>query len=319
VKVSFGIIGCGGIARKFADAVLKTSQTELYAVAAREKSRAEAFAKCFGNPKAYGCYEELMNDPKVDVIYVAVTHNAHYQVVKDCLLHHKNVLCEKPLVMTKPQAEELYQLAKENHLLLVEAMWTRMLPPYQKAKEWVKEGRIGRLKMIDAAFCIYFAFDPLHRLYNPDLGGGALFDLGVYPIEFITGITEQSPVSISSSIAYCETGTDETSVISMLFPDGAVGTASCSCSTVGSCDAAIYGSEGYITFPHFYDAQVCKLYNQQNELIDEFECPCENGFVYEAAHVRDLFLNGETESPLIPMKDTILTAEIFDTALDKKE
>ncbi len=144
MKVKYGIIGLGTIANKFADAVKKANDVELYAVAARDQSRADVFAKKYKAKKSYDSYASVINDPDVDIIYIGVTHNFHYDLVKQCLENHKAVLCEKPFVLTKKEAVELTALAQKNNTLLMEAMWTRCLPAYRKAQEWVREGRIGR-------------------------------------------------------------------------------------------------------------------------------------------------------------------------------
>lgn len=313
MNVRFGIIGVGGIGRRFAKAVNMTSQTEIFAAASRDFSRAKQFADEFHAEKAFGSYQELMDCPEVDIVYIALPHNLHFEAAKKCLEAGKAVLCEKPMTTNEADAVELARTAGNKNLLLVEAMWTRMLPAYRKAKQWYQEGRIGTLKMIRADFCGFADVPPEHRLLNPALAGGSMLDVGVYPIEFITGIMESEPVLIQSVIQPAVTGVDETALIQMQFADGVIASALSSLQMTTPGDAVLYGTKGRICLPLFYQATKCEYYDLKHQCIDTFEEPCEDGFVYEAAHIRDLFLAGKTESALIPMKDTILSGKIYDT------
>ena len=182
MTVRFGIIGPGSIATRFATVLNTVDGVQLTAVASRDQAKAAAFAGKFGAAKAYGSYLELIQDSAVDVIYIGLTHNFHYEVAKLCLNHGKSVLCEKPLVTSQKDAAELAELAREKKVLLMEAMWTRCIPAFRKAREWVAGGRIGAVKLIDASFSFNAPFDPEHRLYDPKLAGGSLYDAGVYPI-----------------------------------------------------------------------------------------------------------------------------------------
>ena len=222
MKVRYGIIGLGNISNKFADAVNREKDIELVAVAARDQARADAFAKKYKAQKAYGSYAEIIADPDVDIIYIGVTHNFHYDVVKECLNKHKAVICEKPLVLTKKEAEELAALAEKNNTLLMEAMWTRCMPAYRKAQEWIRAGKIGQVKLVSANFCFLGTYDPESRWYNPKLAGGSLFDLGVYPIEFSTGMVGENPASVSGVAKIAPTGVDESAAVGMSFPGGAI-------------------------------------------------------------------------------------------------
>jgi predicted dehydrogenase len=188
MKVRFGIIGLGAIAARFASVLNTVPGVELVSVASSDKRKADAFAEKFGAKKAYDNYVELVNDDDVDVVYIALTHNFHFEAIKLCLSNRKGVLCEKPLAINKKDADYLTVLSKELNVLLMEAMWTRFIPAFKKAKEWVKSGTIGDVKLVNASFCFNVPFDPENRLYNPKLAGGSLFDAGVYPIEFTTGV-----------------------------------------------------------------------------------------------------------------------------------
>ena len=317
MKVRFGIIGLGGIAARFAT-VLNTAQGgELNSVAASDMGRAEAFKEKFGAKKAYDKYINLIKDDEVDVIYIAQTHNFHFDMVKLCLNNNKPVICEKPLVTNKKDAEELVKLSREKNLLLMEAMWSRCIPTTQKVKQWVKEGKIGDVKLINASFAFNFPFDPEHRLYNPKLAGGSLYDVGVYPIEFTTGILEEKPFVINSVGTISKSGVDDFVVMNMKFNSGALASLSCGFTADTNRDAHIYGSDGNIVVYDFLGPRRCELYDRQNNLVEVFEENFEDGFIYQINHFVELYKNNKIESDIIPLQDTIDCAEIFDIVLSQ--
>lgn len=313
MKIRYGIIGLGEIANKFADAVNREKNIELVSVAAREQIRSDAFARKYGAKKAYGHYADIIADADVDIIYIAVTHNFHYEIVKECLNNHKAVLCEKPLVLTRKEAEELTGLAQRNNTLLMEAMWTRCLPAYRKAQEWVREGEIGNVTLISANFHFLGKYDPESRWYNPKLAGGSLFDLGVYPIEFSTGIFAADPIQVTGVASLAPTHVDESAAAAMLFPGGRLASFSCGFNAHAYDDAIIYGTSGKITVENCCGPMETRLFDIKDKQTARFEERVPNGFIYEARHCAELFEKGKIESDLIPWKDTITCAGVFDT------
>lgn len=317
MTVRFGIIGLGVIAERFA-AVLKTAEdTVLTAVASREMARSEKFAAKYAAAKAYDNYMDLIQDDEVDIIYVALTHNFHYDIVKKCILNGKAVLCEKPFVTSKKDAEELISLAQEKQVLLMEAMWTRCIPTFQKAKEWVDKGLIGKPQLVQAAFCFHFPFDKEHRLFNPDLAGGGLYDAGVYPLEFATGILGENPVTVNGIAHKCATGVDDFAVMNLGFASGALASLSCGLNARVSQDAHVYGTEGRIVVYDFLGSHKCERYDADNQLTESFTIDFEDGFLYEILHICELFRNKKLESPLIPLEDTKACAGMFDTLMEQ--
>ena len=317
MKVRFGIIGLGVIAARFA-AVLNTVEgVELVSVASRDKSKASAFANKFGAKKAYNSYDELVNDNEVDVVYIALTHNFHFEAIKLCLNNKKGVLCEKPLAINKKDADELVALSKEKNMLLMEAMWTRFIPAFKKAKEWVKIGKIGDIKLVNASFCFNVPFDPENRLYNPKLAGGSLYDAGVYPIEFTTGILGENPTRVNGFCKISKTGVDEFATINMSFQSGALATLSCGITANTNKDAWVYGTKGHIVVQDFLGSKKSEVYDNDNELIECFEEDFEDGFIYEIKHFADLYRENKIESDIIPLKDTIACAGIFDELMNQ--
>jgi len=310
--IRFGIIGLGSIAKKFAKVLSTADHVTLTAVAARDESRAIAFAEQFGAEKHYSSYVELAKDIDVDAVYIALTHNFHYEVIKMCLLHGKNVLCEKPMVLHADEAIELAELAEAKGLTLMEAMWTRCLPAYRKTCEWVMEGRIGNVGLIQASFCFNVPVTNESRLFNPELAGGALYDVGVYVVEFATGILDESPVEIAAVSQKCETGVDSFTSLSLRFDSGAVASLTCGITGSSSLDGHVIGDNGRILVHKFYMSEKCELFDKDNQLIETFEEKTEDGFIYQIEHFADLVRHGELESPYIPLRDTIACAELFD-------
>lgn len=308
MKTQFGIIGCGGIAARFAKAIGLTDSAQLHAAAARDLSRAEDFAEKFGAKKAYGSYKELAADPQVEIVYISLIHNLHYEAAKLCVEHGKAVICEKPFFISEDEGLALQKLAKENKVLLMEAMWTRCLPAFQKAKEWAGSGSIGEIKYVDAAFCFRIPFNEetkTNRLYDPKTAGGALLDAGVYPYEFITGILGEKPSEIKAVAQKAPTGVDETVAMSLRFDSGVLASGVTSIGVRASDTAYVYGTSGYIKLYNFLGCRKCELYNDREELTECYEDAQEEGFVYEIEHVVQLYKNGQTESPLIPLQDSI--------------
>ena len=312
MNVRFGIIGPGSIANRFASVLAAADGVELYAVASSDESRAQDFARKHSAVKAYGSYAELVWDKNVDVVYISLTHNFHYNIIKLCLDNNKGVICEKPLVLHKQEAQELAALSREKNVLLMEAMWSRFTPTFLKAREWVQNNRIGKVRLVNASFCFNFPFDPKHRLYNPELAGGSLYDAGVYPIEFAMGILGESPEKVVGTASICKTGVDDYAAFSMSFGSGALASLSCGFTAATSQDAYVYGTEGHIIVRSFLGSRRCELLNNENKLVESFEADFEDGFIFEILHFAELYRNNKIESEIMPLKDTIDCSGVFD-------
>jgi len=311
-KLRFGILGLGDIAKRFAR-VLRTSESgELYAAASRTLEKAEAFAKEYGAKKAYGSYEELVKDPMVDAVYVAIPHNFHFDASLLAITHGKAVLCEKPMTVTREEAEKLFAAAKEHNVLLSEAMWSHTIPTYLKAKEWIAQGKIGKLRFIDAAFCFAVPIEFGTRHYDPARAGGSLLDAGVYPVEFAIGMVGKAPSAVKAAQLKAPTGVDEFSTVTLDF-DGEV-LANC-VSAVGLRtinDGYLYGTEGYIHLPNFISPKKAVLYGKGNEPIEEFAVDFADGFSFEIDRFAEAYFKGLKENPYIPAWETVACAAVFD-------
>lgn len=307
-KLRFGIAGCGNIAARFAGALAKSEAAELYACAARDKERAAAFAEKHGAAACYGSYEELIADENVQAIYIATVHTTHAEIAKKAILAGKAVISEKPFFVGAKEAEETIALAREKKVLMMEGFWTRTMPAYLKAKEWIAEGKIGDLTMIRAAFCFNMPnFGPFKnsRIWDPSVGGGALLDAGVYPYEYVTGIMGCRPIEMKTLVQRVPSGVDGTVTMSMRFPGGVI--ADCLTSVCGYMDSesVLSGTKGYIKQYYFLGCRKTELYVGREGLVETFEDPEEEGFVHEIAHFVDLYRSGRTESDLIPLDDTL--------------
>lgn len=311
--IRWGIIGAGNISSTFATALNSMRDVKLAAVASRNLNRAEEFAKKFGIDKAYGSYEELAADPEIDVIYIGTPHPEHKENAALCIKHGKAVLCEKSFTLNEKDSLYLTTLAAEHRVFLMEAMWTKFLPVTRKVKEWLKEGRIGELRHIRASFGFYTEFNPDSRLYNPELGGGALLDVGVYPITYVIHMVDCLPEQVLSSAVIGKTGVDERNVILMKFPQGILAELSSAVSAEIGYDAEMIGDKGRIYVPRFWCAEEAMLYNSRNELEETIEFPFQvNGYVHEAEEVNRCLREGLLESTLLPLKDTLSIMRIMD-------
>lgn len=315
MNVRFGIIGLGRISTRFATALNTVAGTELTAVAARDQARADEFAHKFGAKKAYASYADLIADKDVDVVYIGLTHNFHYEITKLCLEQHQAVLCEKPFVTNSKDALELVALARQNQTFLMEAMWTRCMPAFRKAKEWIADGRIGQVKLIQADFCYRSEYDPENRLFNPKLAGGSLFDVGIYPLDFAIGIMGEYPQAITGLAHLAPTGIDELDAFTLDFASGALASLTCGFTVNAANEAVIYGTKGRLILQNCYGPQYCDLYDGSNKRVAHFEKPVPDGFVYQIEHCADLIRHGKLESDLIPLEDTLYSASVFDTLL----
>jgi predicted dehydrogenase len=317
MKVKYGIMGLGGIAHRFTKVLKTIEDVELIAIASSDEKRAKQFANEYDVAKYFGDYATLAADPDVDVVYIAQTHDRHYELIKLCIEHKKGIICEKPMVLTEEQAVEVTSLAKENKVLLMEAMWSRFIPTFQKAKEWVLGGRIGTVKLVQASFCFDFPYDSTHRLYNRETAGGSLYDAGVYPIEFTTGILGEYPDQVKAVASFCENGVDDYVAMSMKFKSGALASLSCGLRAATSMDAYVYGDNGYVVVYDFLGSQKTECYDRNNQLSEIFEEKFEDGFCYEIRHFSELFRTGKIESEIMPHKDNIATTKIFECIIEQ--
>ena len=297
-KIRWGILGAGHIAQSFVKDFPLLKNAALVAIAANDIGRAKTFAATHNIPQALS-YDELYQSNDIDAVYIATTHNFHYEQTKKCLQNAKAVLCEKPITVNDKEFKKLMAFSKSNNVFLMEAMWTYFLPAIHKAKQWVDEGRIGKLKVIQADFAYPMEKNMEGRMYNPLLAGGALLDLGVYTVALATLFMDKKPDSITASGILTETGVDA-NVAMILQYESTTATLFTSMETRMTNKLRLFGETGYLEVPDFWRAYACRLFDKDYELIESFEDGrTSHGFIYQMQHATDNILNNETESNIV--------------------
>ena len=285
----------------------------LYAVAARDLSRAQAFAKSEGFEVAYGSYEEMLRDDRVDLVYVATPHSHHAEHMKLCIAHGKAVLCEKSFTANAQQAREVFALAKEKRVLVTEAIWTRYMPSRQILREIMDSGVLGDIKMLSAS--LFYPIDDVPRLIRPELAGGALLDVGVYPLNFACMMFGSDPVRIESSVQLTDAGVDFQESFTLHYADGRMAVLSAG---MGSrCDrrCLISGSRGYVVADNVNNIQKIELFTQEDGFTSPqvFPVPPQiTGYEYEVRACLRALERGELECPEMPHAETLRVLEITD-------
>lgn len=302
--LNWGIVGAGRISNLFVKDMEHVTNGKVLAVAARDKNNAESFANQHNIEKAYGSYDELFNDLDVDVVYIGTPHNFHYEQAKSAILAGKHVLCEKPITTSSEECRKLSELAKSQNVYLMEAMWTYFLPAIIKAKQWVNEGKIGQIKHVKADFGYPMPFEPNGREYNPDLAGGCLLDMGIYPIALANYFLGNDLKSLFVDAEFAPTGVDNDVSIFANFENGKATLA-----TSFQCKlnnyAYIIGDKGYIEIPDFWRASSSKLY-MLDEVVEQFEDGRASlGFNFEAQVVGEEILAGQKEPQLVTHEQSL--------------
>ncbi|MFV0343500.1 MAG: Gfo/Idh/MocA family protein [Anaerocolumna sp.] len=311
--INWGIIGAGNISSKFATALKDMEGTNIRAIASRDGKKAEKFAKEFGADIAYGSYEELAKDQSIDVVYIGTPHTEHLLNTELCIKNNKAVLCEKPFTLNAKETRYLIDLAKEYKVFLMEAMWTKFLPVTNKVKEWVLEGKIGTMKRIDIGFGFNNPIDYTSRVFDYELAGGALLDMGVYPITYAIDIMGSLPVKVESYAGILENGVDEHNLTIFQFDNGALASLSSAVSVNVGKSAVFIGDKGKIVVDEFWVANKACVYDNDGDLIETFvEENRINGYEFEAYEVNKCFREGRLESDRLPLKDTLDIMNIMD-------
>ncbi|VGO22107.1 Gfo/Idh/MocA family protein [Pontiella sulfatireligans] len=313
-EIKWGIIGCGGIANLFATSLQALETGTLLAGASRTPGRAAEFAQKHGMERVYTDYEALVSEPDVDAVYIATTHNFHYENIKLCLENGKHVLCEKPFTVNAVQTLELIELAREKNLFMMEAVWTRFLPAILKLQELLADGVVGEVRTVKADFSITGEFASEHRLNNKALAGGALLDLGIYPITFASIVFGEQPSRIQSSAVIGDTGVDDRGFYLFDYEGGRRAMLSSSFTHNAPTEGIICGSKGYIRVPHFLGATQLQLHREGEE-VEFFDLPYDEGenFKFEIAHAMECIEAKKLESDILPLSTTHAVMQTMDT------
>lgn len=311
-KFRWGILGAGNIARKFVTGVKALEDHEVFAVGSRQQATADKFGDEFNIPQRHASYEALAADPNVDAIYVATPHPMHKENTLTCLRGGKHVLCEKPFTINAAETQEIIAEARQRKLFLMEAMWTRFIPAVQEAHRLIKAGAIGAVRMINADFGYRSSFRPESRTFDPALGGGALLDVGIYPLS-LASMLLGTPDRISSLANIGQTGVDEESAFILGYPSGAMAVLYTAVRTSTPQDAVIMGENGMIRIhPPFWIPKKLTL-TVSGKGAQEIDLPyLANGYNYEAVEVANCVRAGQLESAIMPLDESLAIMQTMD-------
>jgi predicted dehydrogenase len=311
--VRWGVLGTGGIAATFATDLPLVPGAELAAVGSRTPEAAAAFAGRHGFARSHGSWAELAADPDVDVVYVATPHVAHFDAAMTCLEGGKAVLCEKPMTLDLASSTTLVREARDRGLFLMEAMWMRLNPAIRRIVELIRDGAIGEVTNIHADFGLQGPFPATHRLRDPAMGGGALLDLGVYPLN-LAHLILGAPAVVRSWARLTPEGVDDNTGILLGWDSGAI--AALSCSLVGETRtaASITGTLGRIDLPQGFFVPRGFVLHRVGRATEDIAYPfLGSGYQYEAVEVQRCLAEGLAESPLMPHATTLEIMSLMDT------
>ena len=310
----WGILGAGNIARKFAQDLLTLPDAQLYAVASTDQHRADEFAQEFNIPNAFGTYQDLLSLPDIDVVYVATRHIYHHENVLMLLNAGIAVLGEKPFAMNGQQVQEMVETARTKGVFLMEALWSRFMPGIRHALELAQSGAIGKVVSVKADFGFKAPFIPDNRLFNKDLGGGALLDIGIYPL-FLSYLFLGKPATLKTSATFGSTGIDEQIGLILTYADGQLSVLDSTLLAKTDCIGIIQGETGQIRIHgRFHETTAVTFQPEEGELITTMFERTTHGYTYEAQHVMDCLNEGKTESPLWSLDDSLNLINLLDAA-----
>lgn len=306
-----GILGAGSIAHKMAATISLMEGIEVYAVASRSLKKAEEFAKQYQIPKASADYRAMAKDPSVDLVYIATPHSHHYAHVKLCLEQGRHVLCEKAFMINSSQAKEAVKLAKEKNLLLAEAIWTRYMPSRSIIRKAVESGMIGEVTSLTAN--LGYVIKNKERLVRSDLGGGALLDLGVYPVNFALMVFGDDYAEVSAEAVLSGQGVDLQNSITLKWKDGRMAVLHSNMQALTDRRGIIYGDKGYIQVENINNCEAVSVYDLDRNLVKRYEIPPQiTGYEYEVEACLRAIENGETECSEMPLSDSVAVMELLD-------
>lgn len=331
VKLNWGIMTTGWIARKFVTDLKQSRTGRLVAVGARKLADAEKFAQDFGGARAHGSYESLLADPEVQAVYIGTPHPLHREWAIKAAQAGKHILCEKPLTMNRADTQLVIDAAKKNHVLLMEAYMYRFHPQTLKVVELVRSGVIGELRLIKASFNVICNFDPEHRMFKKELGGGSILDLGCYPVSYSRHIAGAAagkafvdPVEFhGTGRLHPAVGTDDFATAVAKFPGGVLAELSCGSTVLNNHSAQIYGTKGWIDVPNPFTpglegkSEEIFLHHPRISTPEKITIasPGVGLYAYEADAVAEAIARGEREVPLATWADTLSNATLMDSWL----
>lgn len=307
--VRWGILATGTIARNFAETAARMGDVRIEAVASRAMEKANAFADAYGIPTRHDSIQALAADPNVNIVYVATPHSCHYEDMKALIAGGKHILCEKSFVTDAAQAREIFALAKNAGVFVMEAFWTKFIPVYRELERILASGTIGDVRAVTATYG--YTTGRQARKFDPQLAGGTLLDIGVYAIGFACMVLGYDYDTIMSHLVMNPEGTDATDAI-LLRKGDAVAQLTCAIGAFIPTHAAVYGTLGHVDIPEFKNPEKITLHVDGKELV-AYEAPFEvNGFEYEIREAQNCVLAGKLHSEVMTPAQSIAVMEIMD-------
>jgi predicted dehydrogenase len=311
IPIQWGVIGPGAIARKFAAALATVEGAELAAVASRTQSSADAFGEEFGIERRYVGYDLITADPDIDIVYIATPHPFHAAHAELCIDAGKPVLCEKPFTVNADQAREVISYAREEGVFVMEAMWTRFFPAMSHLRKVLEDGVLGEVRLIQADFGFRGTFDPTGRLFAPNLAGGALLDVGVYPISFASMVMG-APTRVGGVCRKGRTGVDEVAAVTLMNDSGQIASLTTAVTLDTPQEAYVLGTKGHVKIPSpWWQPTALEITAGGSTERHEFPMQC-NGFEYQILEAMSCLTQGRTESSVLPLDETLSIVETMD-------
>jgi predicted dehydrogenase len=315
--VRWGILGPGSTSQAFAAALSEADGAELVAVGSRSMERAERFATEYGVPRFHGSYDALASDEEIDAVYICTPHAFHEEHAILCLERGKHVLCEKPIAINAAQTRRMIQAAQSRERVLMEAMWTRFLPAMERVREIIANEAIGTPRILSADFGFHAKFDPSSRLFDPHLGGGALLDLGIYPLS-LASMLFGPPVHTRGLANIGETGVDEECSFIMRHASGEMTLALASFRMDTTREAMIQGTHGWIKIHEPWWASTRITVGSRDRGEEILDLPSRGGgYTHEAEAFMELIRSGQCDSPIMPLAESLSIMETMDSLRDQ--
>lgn len=309
--MKIGILGAGRIAATLAETMNKMPEVECYGVASRDLEKAKAFAKEHGFQHAFGSYEGMLADEKIELIYIATPHSHHYGHMKMCLEAGKHILCEKSFTVNEKQAVEIFRIAEEKKLLVTEAIWTRYMPSRKIINDLLDQKVIGDVKKMTAN--LNYPLLDKERIVKPELAGGALLDVGIYPLNFAYMHFGDQIKKVTSAVEMTDAGVDGENAMILHYEDGRMAVLNSGIRGKSDSEGVFYGSTGCMIVENINNPESVKIYNTERNLVREIKVPEQiSGYEYEISETISCITQGKLECSSMPHEETLKMMRVMD-------
>lgn len=306
-----GIIGAGAIAHSMCKTIQEMEGYEVCAIASRSLEKAKAFANIYNIKEAYGDYEEMLMKSDCELVYIATPHSHHFEHMKLCIKHHKNILCEKAFTLNGKQAKEIKELALRNNVFVSEALWPRYMPSRQMINDLIQSGMIGEISMVTCN--LSYDIDEVERIIRPELAGGALLDIGVYGLNFILMHIGKNIKRIESAVSMTDTGVDGKEVITLFFDNDIMATTSHSIYCKSDRKGIFSGDKGYMIVDNINNPGCIDVFDLNDKLVKHYDVPEQiSGYEYQVIECFECIEKKEIESISMPLDESIYLMELMD-------